>query len=83
MELLVKHGGLKINKDQVGGGDGTHHQLQMIWVCGPPVVDLTASETVTSSWYNSSSVLSRRLSTNSNSSLHQVQKHSNELNNVK
>jgi hypothetical protein len=55
----------------------------MTCVCGPPVVDLTASESMTSSWYNSSSVISRGLSTNSNGTLHQVEKHSNEHNNVK
>ena len=47
------------------------------------MVDFTASEPMTSSWNNSSSVISQGLSTNSNGSLHQVQKHSNEHNNVK
>lgn len=55
----------------------------MICICGPPVVDPTASESMTPSWYNSSSVISWGLSTNSNGTLHQVQKHSNEHNNVK
>jgi hypothetical protein len=54
----------------------------MICVCGSPVVDLTASESMTSSWYNSSSVISRGLSTNSSGTLHQVQKNSNKHNNI-